>query len=86
MWHFMQIVSIFLIFSQKTGFDIPCKLSAMETICMVFQILFFWEKIKKKINISSAENATQYIKHWNNYLSVSKLLIYNTNIFVCLFF
>ena len=27
-------------FSQKTGFDISCKLSPQETICMKCQILF----------------------------------------------
>ena len=43
----MQIVSIF---SEKTGFEISCKLSLMEIICMKCQILFT-EKIKKK-NIS----------------------------------
>ena len=62
----------------------------MQIVCngenlQEISILFFLEKLKK-INISSAENATQYIKHWNNYLSVSKLLIYNTNVFVCLLF
>ena len=35
---------IFLIFSQKTGFDISCKLSPFETICMKCQILFCLEK------------------------------------------
>ena len=36
-------------FSPKTGFDISCKLSPVETICMKFQILFF---CKNKNNIS----------------------------------
>ena len=45
-----QIDDIFLIFSQKTGFDILCKLSAAEeTICMKCQILFSG---KNKKNIS----------------------------------
>ena len=35
-----KLMIIFL-FSQKTGFDISCKLSPMETICMKCQILFF---------------------------------------------
>ena len=30
----------FSFFSQKTGFDISCKLSPLETICMKCQILF----------------------------------------------
>ena len=40
----------------KTGFDISCKLSPMEIICMKCQILFPG-KNKKNINLSSAENA-----------------------------
>ena len=41
-------------FSQKTGFDIPCKLSPMETICMKCQNLFSVEN-KIIINLSPAE-------------------------------
>ena len=40
---------IFLFSFQKTGFDISCKLSPMETICMKCQILFS-VKIKKNIS------------------------------------
>ena len=29
-----QHIEVFFLFSQKTGFDIPCKLSLLETICM----------------------------------------------------
>ena len=48
---------IFSYISQKTGFDISCKLSPMETICMKCQILF-WGKIRKNIiNLSSVELA-----------------------------
>ena len=32
--------SIFLIYSRKTGFDISCKFSPLEKICMKCQILF----------------------------------------------
>ena len=39
----------FSYFSQKTGFDISCKLSPEETICMKYQILFSG---KNKKNIS----------------------------------
>ena len=42
-WHFMQIGSIYLTmsyFSQKTGFDISCKLSPFESICTKCQELF----------------------------------------------
>ena len=36
-------------FSQKIGFDISCKLSHLETICMKFQILLSKKnKIRKK--------------------------------------
>ena len=38
----------FSYFSQKTGFDLSCKLSPLETICMKGQILFFG-KDKKNI-------------------------------------
>ena len=37
-------------FSQKTGFDISCKLSSLETICMECQNLFLG-KNKKNISI-----------------------------------
>ena len=55
----------FLFFFQKTGFDISCKLSPVETICMKCQILFS-RKIKKKkknvINLSPAEFAQIEVK------------------------
>ena len=41
---------IFSYFSQKTGFDISCKLSPLETICMKCQNLFFG-KNKKNISV-----------------------------------
>ena len=34
---------IYFLFSQKTGFDIACKLSLMEAICMKYQNLFSGE-------------------------------------------
>ena len=39
---------IFFLFSLKTGFDISCKLSPLETIRMKCQILFSWKNKKKK--------------------------------------
>ena len=45
--------NLFLIFSQKIGFDLSCKLSPEETICMKCQILFSG----KNINLSFAEFA-----------------------------
>ena len=43
------------IFSQKNGFDISCKASQMETICMKCLVLFSGKKNKKNINLPSAE-------------------------------
>ena len=37
-------LNIFLIFSQKIGFNISCKLPPLETICMKCQILFSGKK------------------------------------------
>ena len=49
-------------FSQKTGFDIPCKLSPLETICMECQILFSGKNKKNIINVSFAELAQKVVK------------------------
>ena len=49
----------FSYFSQKTDFDISCKLSPVETICMKCQILFSGKTI---INLSSAELAQGVVK------------------------
>ena len=57
-----NILKYFSYFSQKTGFDISCKLSPLETICMKCQILFSG-KNKKNINyLSSAELAKRVVK------------------------
>ena len=48
-----QFDLFFLIFPSKIGFDISCKLSPQETICMKCQCLFSG-KNKKNINLSSA--------------------------------
>ena len=42
-------IEIVFLFSQKTGFDVSCKLSPVETICMKCQILFYLKNKKKKI-------------------------------------
>ena len=39
---------LFSYFSQKTGFDISCKLSPWETICMKYQSMFLDKKNQKK--------------------------------------
>ena len=49
----------FSYFSQKTGFDVSCKLCLMGMIGMKCQILFSWENI---INSSSAELAQRVVK------------------------
>ena len=51
-------------FSQKIGFDISCKMSPVETICMKCQILFTWKnwKKKKKINLLSTDLAKKVVK------------------------
>ena len=55
-WYF------FFQFSKKIGFDIICKLSSKETICMKHQGLFPG-KIKKNImKLSSAEIAQKMVK------------------------
>ena len=49
---------------QKIGFDISCKLSPKETICMKYQSLFS-EKEEEKyqyINLPSAEFAQRMVK------------------------
>ena len=48
--------------SKKTGLDISCKLSLMETICMKCQILFFWKNKKNITNLSSADTAKRILK------------------------
>ena len=57
-------INIFSYFSQKTGFNISCKLSSVETICMKCQILFSGKNKKKKkyFTMSSAENFTGMLR------------------------
>ena len=46
----------FSYFSQKTGFDISCKLSTMEIVCMKSHIQFSRKNKKKIIKLLSAES------------------------------
>ena len=46
---------VFLFFPRKVWFDISCKLSPQETICMKCQILFLSKIEKIFINLSSVE-------------------------------
>ena len=57
-----DILKYFSYFSQKTGYDISCKLSPKETICMKCRILFSGKNKKNIINLSSAENAQRVVK------------------------
>ena len=50
-----QLFEIFFLFFPKIGFDILCKLSPMETICIKCQILFSGKNTKNVISLSSAE-------------------------------
>ena len=60
-----QTNDIFLIFAQKTGFDISCKLSTLEIIFINVKSCFLKKKKKKKnFNLSSAENFTKIAKHF----------------------
>ena len=58
-WHFEIFFSYF---SQKTGFDISCKLCRMETICMKCQILFSGKNKKNITNLSSAKLIKRVLK------------------------
>ena len=46
---------IYFFFLQKTGFDVSCKLSLLETICMKCQIMFSEGRNKNNNIMSSAE-------------------------------
>ena len=46
----------FEIFFLLSGFDISCKLSSGETICMKCQSLFFWKKQKNKQKQKTKKN------------------------------
>ena len=59
-------VYIFFYFSQKTGFDISCKLSPMETICMKCLILFSGKNQKNITKLSSVEFAQRVVKVKSN--------------------
>ena len=57
-----NILKYFSFVSQKTGFDISCKLSPMETICIKCQIQFFGKNKKNIINLLSAECDHRVVK------------------------
>ena len=49
-----KLIMFFSYFSKKIGFDILCKLSPQETICMKCQSLFSGNNKKKYFKLSSA--------------------------------
>ena len=53
---------LFLFYSEKKGFDISCKLSPLETICMKRESLFSGKNNTNMINLSSAEHAHRVVK------------------------
>ena len=55
-------IGVFFFSSQKTGFDISCKLSPVETICMKCQVLFSGKNNKNITNLSSAELFVRVVK------------------------
>ena len=57
-----DILKYFSYFSQKIDFDISCKLSLKETICMKYQSLLSGKNKKNIISLSSAELAHRLIK------------------------
>ena len=48
--------TFFFLFFPEIGFDISCKLSPKETICMKCQILFSETNKEDIMNLSSAES------------------------------
>ena len=65
-----NILDISLIFCQKIGFDISCKLSPWETICIKCQNLFSGNK--KYFKMLSAELARRVVKV-NGFIKVRTL-------------
>ena len=53
---------LFVLIFQKSEYDVSCKLSPMETICMKCQIMFSGKNKKNIINLSSAELAQRVVK------------------------
>ena len=58
-----DMMTHFSYFPQKTGFDISCKSSPVETIGMKCQILLSAKNKKIIINMLTAENFLQSAKH-----------------------
>ena len=54
-------IVFFFLFFLRIGFDISCKLSPFETVCMKCQILFCGKNKKNITNLSSAESAQRVV-------------------------
>ena len=52
----------FFFFFKKIGYDISYKLSLQQTICMQYQILFYWKNEKKNTNLMSVDFAHRALK------------------------
>ena len=57
-----NILKYFSYFCQKIGFDISCKWSPKETICIKCQILLSGKSKKNIIKLSSAESAHSMVR------------------------
>ena len=57
-----KIDDSFFLFSQKIGFDISCRLSRKETICMKCQNLFSTKNKKNYLKTISVEIFCQHAK------------------------
>ena len=56
-----DILKYFFLFFPETKFDISCKLSSMETICMKSQILISGKNKKHITTLSSSESAKRIV-------------------------
>ena len=66
----------FSYFSQKTDFDISCKLSPMETICIKYQNLFSGKNKKNITNLYSAELAKRGVALYMEYRLVADDILF----------
>ena len=81
-----KFVTVFLFF-KKTGFDILCKLSPMETVCMKCQLLFSGKK-RKIISICRLQkilprNLSISLIHFLNFGTASDISNYNNLLATC---
>ena len=76
-----DILKYFSYIYQKTGFDISCKLSPPETICLKCLTCFLRKNKKSIINLSSAEVAHRVVKiKAHSSITISELIIMTENV------